>query len=364
MVVMTAMCQCVCVWCRTSIALPSTLPTTVILPPPPAAPPFVPAAVIPSVDHVTEVPTSRDPRRLSLVHTGQFSTQWPSGILLTHQGKYKDTQQENTSHDGKVVSSSWLNQQTVENIIEVMKRTNRFNTGPTVQHHMDPRVILAPEVYQGRETLVYKLAPGIHIFNGVPAKYDSHKNTDVHSEPNYNYDTNSKALSADLTTPGKKTEIQPDKYEYNLQETEGSYYPASEVREESDMLQAADTRPAWRVHYRKPPLHLSAMHNPYRTQLRKGNKRQKHQYIKASPGKSVTDLVLFPFAHGIRKTHTGFRSAWLSFLLLHYLGFLPELPGVPRHRDPATLRHSTRNTITRRLRVYRRGQGDDPLLVV
>ncbi|KAK3874597.1 hypothetical protein Pcinc_020489 [Petrolisthes cinctipes] len=334
---MTAMCQCV--WCRTSITLSPALPTTVILPPP--APPFAPG-VIPSVDHITEVPASRDPRRLYLVHAGQSSPQWLSGIL-THQGKYKDTQQENKSHDRKVVSSSWLNQQTVEKIIDVMKRTNGFSTGPTVQHHMDPRVILAPEVYQGRETLVYKLAPGIHVFNGVPAKYDSHKTTDVDSGPKFNYDTNSKALSANLTTPGKETEIQPDKYEYNRQETESSYYPGSEVRDESDMLEAADTRTAWRVHYRKPPLHLSAMHNSYRTQLRKGNKRQKHRYIK-----SVRDLVLFPFARGIRKTHSGLRSAWLSFLLLHYLGFLPELPGVPRHRDPATLRHSTRNAITRR----------------
>ncbi|KAG7158594.1 uncharacterized protein LOC121878424 [Homarus americanus] len=224
--------------------------------------------------------------------------------------------------------SSWsLSEEYIEQMLDIIADHERFPMHDGSQGDMS--AVLTTDLYQGKRTLVYKLTPG-SIFGGVRSIRNNHK-TNNNKQRITNRDFNS--------YDNRQTAVYSNAYmssPYGLRNGENNYN--------------AITRPhhKWGIHYLRSPPPISSMDNPY---LPPHGRHQEPKPLLEIPLKAVvesgSELVLNPVGKVVLATRSKARGAWVSFLLLHYLGFVPQVPGLPRHVDPVFVRPSSVNTPTR-----------------
>lgn len=237
------------------------------------------------------------------------------------------------SHQNKKSSSS-LSRKFVEELLDLFEEHKLFTAEG--RHS----AILTPHIYQGKRRLVYKLTPGA-IFGGVRTRHNAQEpNNKIHDE---NIGANSGIRNYFIANQGKHSNVYSGAYTSphitTTRKTE--YKRRSHIPSPSSV--------GWEANYQQlPPPPLSSMENPYlpaqgdaNQNVRPGTRAGNNSGPKA--GGTSESVVLLPAAHGLRAVRSKVRGAYVSFLLLHYLGFIPEIPGFPRHRDPTSHRDHSRH---------------------
>ncbi|KAK7069830.1 hypothetical protein SK128_004235, partial [Halocaridina rubra] len=200
---------------------------------------------------------------------------------------------------------------------------------PGIVADENKNVILVSDIYKGRRTLVYKLAPG-GIFQGIrqeslPTESQISPHQYKHWDSNDDFSINTKLRDSQYV---------------------GTHPVHFSGRNKQNPFKGKTKKPArsphirWNVHYVQPPPSISSMENPYLpTKMKKREKPKLLRVLNVNnpvfphppPG---SNLFMYPIAKAMQVARTKARGARISFLLLHYLGFMPFIPGFPRHKDP------------------------------
>lgn len=273
---------------------------------------------------ISDVAVYSTPRRSSVFYGRPFPHHRPSvNSTLTSS---------NRKPPGIMKSSSTLSRDYIEKVLDATEELEWFTEGK----HGDGSALLTPDVYQGKRMLVYKLAPGA-IFGGVRTESKNHKNK------------KSQSSATDV-----------DDYENTHANTDPRVVKSAYRRYKGDKRKKFIHHPVfkWGVQYLQEPTPLTAMKNPYvpsdSNNLRLGSraKQKLTGRVKIGArgvGSGSEDVVVRWMAQTVHWARSKARGAWVSLLLLHYLGFLPRLPGLPRHTDPDQVTPSVVNSPSRAL---------------
>ncbi|XP_066942823.1 uncharacterized protein [Macrobrachium rosenbergii] len=217
--------------------------------------------------------------------------------------------------------------------------------GLSRQQNSDDIAVLTVDDYNGQQTLVYKLAPGA-IFGGVRRNEGKGISSNMYGKLDRNriYGTvlnnndNIIVRHRGITYLGVPYPQLPSQGK-NRFRLKGKIDPLSNPLTE------------WRIHYLHPKPPLSSMDNPYlpskieRYIRSRTSQRMKLDSALEEHRPTGSNSLLYPLAKAVQIGRAKTRGAWLSFLLLHYLGFLPQVPGIPKHKDPLDVMTSIKNTL-------------------
>ncbi|XP_071550934.1 uncharacterized protein [Panulirus ornatus] len=280
---------------------------------------------------VTAAPPSTSPRA-SVFYDGS-----PPPRRHTSRDRSVTSSHGDPSGIGK--SSLTLSQDYLEKILDDTGELEWFQGG----RYSGGPAVLTTDVYQGKRMLVYKLAPG-DVFAGKRTAAATRNHEDIKQS--------------------QSNAVYFDGYE-NPHEYSDSKVVLSGYRryKGNDINRNFIRRPIskWSVQYLKAPQPLASMANPYlpsgSNDLSPGFRaRPKHKpgrRVKAAgtvggagvgAQKEVVAVMQRQVAKTVQAARNAGRGVWLSLLLLHYLGFLPQLPGLPRHTDPDEVTHTVVNT--------------------
>lgn len=221
--------------------------------------------------------------------------------------------------------SSWsLTKEYVEQMLHIMKNYDLLPLKEVAGN--DTRAVLTSGEYQGKTALVYKLAPGT-IVAGVRRNHDEEIERQITEKHFDIYDNDYAASHEDI-------DISPHK-----------------VGNDEIFRSAIAPGPtqSWEIHYLNAPPSLSSRDKPH---LLHSSTRTIPEHLRGpinTAAAAGADVVLTPVGVAVKASRSKVRGTWLSFLLLHYMGFIPQLPGLPRHIDPFLVAPSIHNTPARQV---------------
>ncbi|XP_037777549.1 uncharacterized protein LOC119574399 [Penaeus monodon] len=294
-------------------------------------------------------------RRTDAEFTNQERASGHGADESTNQNRASDS-------DRRVASSSSLSSRQVDMMLEILDELRDLEG----EARGGGGAVLTTDVYQGKKTLVYKLAPGNAIFGGKVRKTSPDASSETAPNLQERFDTKS-VIYTDVGIGPTASQMEP------ARPPTAGVGPPIKVPVPSRQFQrpplpprppphapadAAGATTTWRLHYMKPPPPISAMHNPYLT-TRRPSPRPSHtpqvpiRWRKRKPAAglapTISEALFYPLGKAVQIARTKARGAWVSFLLLHYLGFIPPVPGIPRHQDPDDVPFSIMNMIARLL---------------
>ncbi|XP_063586894.1 uncharacterized protein LOC134764244 [Penaeus indicus] len=292
-------------------------------------------------------------RRADAEVTNQERASGHGGGESTNQDRASDSKR-------RMASSSSLSSRHVDMMLEILDELRDLEG----EARGAGGAVLTTDVYQGKKTLVYKLAPGNAIFGGRVRKTSPDASSETAPNLQERFDTKgviytdvgigptaSQMEAAHPPTAGVRPPVKLPVP--NRQFQRPPLPPRPPPHAPADAAGATTT---WKLHYMKPPPPISAMHNPYLT-TRRPSPRPSHtpqvpiRWRKRKPAAglapTISEVLFYPLGKAVQVARSKARGAWVSFLLLHYLGFIPPVPGIPRHQDPDDVPFSIMNMISR-----------------
>lgn len=266
-----------------------------------------------------------------------------------HGGGASANQNRASDSNRRIASSSSLSGPHVDMMLEILDELRDLEG----EARGGGGAVLTADVYQGKKTLVYKLAPGNAIFGGKIRKTNPEANSEAAPNLQERFDSNG-VVYADVgvgPVAGVRPPVKVPAPSRQFQHTPLPPRPPPRAP-----VDATGTTTTWRLHYMKPPPPISAMHNPYLTTRRPSPRPSRppqvpNRWRKRKPAASfvptISEALFYPLGKAVQVARTKARGAWVSFLLLHYLGFIPPVPGVPRHEDPDDVPFSLMNMLAR-----------------
>ncbi|XP_064101011.1 uncharacterized protein LOC135211673 [Macrobrachium nipponense] len=213
------------------------------------------------------------------------------------------------------------------------------------QQNSDDVAVLTLDDYNGQQTLVYKLAPGA-IFGGVRRNEGvGISSSDMFEKLDRN------RIYGTVLNSNKNIIVKHRGNVYLGIPYRLPSHGRNRFRLKGKIDPLSNPLTKWKIQYLYPKPPLSSMDNPYLpSKTERYIRSRTSQRIKLDSALEAqrptgSGSLLYPLAKAVQIGRAKTRGAWLSFLLLHYLGFLPHVPGIPKHKDPLDVMTSIKNTL-------------------